>query len=76
MNCQQLEVMKLRISPSSKLAMIAMIEKPSANREQLSSFMNIDKTQLTATAKRLEGAGLITQGRDDNGHRVYLVNVK
>lgn len=76
MNTRQLEVMKLKIHPSLKLAMIAMIEWPEANREALSKNMNIDKTQLSTTAKRLSEAGLIKAERvEDSTHIRYTVNV-
>lgn len=74
MNSRQLEVIKLRLTPGYKLVMIAMIEHPEMNREQLSAFLNMDKTQLSATTKRLSGLGLISMVRNDvTGHRSYEV---
>jgi len=76
MNTQQLDVMKLRITPGYKLVMIAMIEHPDMNREQLSSFLNMDKTQLSTTTKKLSESGLISMVRNDiTGHRSYKVLV-
>lgn len=74
MNNRQLEVMKLRITPGYKLVMIAMIEHPEMNREQLAAFLNMDKTQLSTTTKRLAGLALISMVRNDiTGHRSYEV---
>lgn len=76
MNTQQLEIMKLRIRPSLKLTMIAMSEWPEANREELSAKMNMDKTQLSTTTKRLENAELIVKATClTTGHRQYKVLV-
>lgn len=76
MNEKQLEVMKLKIHPSFKLAMIAMLEWPDANREALSRKMNVDKTQLSTTAKRLVEAGLIDAKRaEDSVSMRYTVKI-
>jgi len=70
-NLKQLAVMKLKLSPGKKLALIAMIERPDYNRRELSDFLNMDKAQLTNTAKSLQDMGLIKIDRV-NGH----INVK
>lgn len=76
MNQKQLEVMKLKIHPSLKLAMIAMLEWPEANRDTLSRNMNIDKTQLSTTAKRLINAGLVDAKRVDDSVSIrYTVKI-
>jgi DNA-binding MarR family transcriptional regulator len=76
MNAQQLEVMKLRITPGYKLVMIAMIENPEMNREQLSNFLNMDKTQLSTTTKKLQELSMISMVRNsETGHRAYTVLV-
>lgn len=70
MNDKQIEVMQMRIHPAYKLAMIAMLEKPRANRNELSYFMNVDKTQLSNTTKKLSELGLVKTSRVDDSARV------
>lgn len=74
MNARQLEVMKLKLHPALKLAMVAMIEWPDAHRELLAEKMNVDKTQLSSTVKKLVEAGLVTAKRaDDSVQMRYTV---
>ena len=63
MNDKQLEVMKLSINPTKKLFMLAMLEKPEANRKALAEFMNCDATHISSVTKKLVSDGLVSVTR-------------
>lgn len=66
MNAKQLEVMKLSIHPTKKLFMLAMLERPEANRKRLAEFMNCDATHVSVVAKKLVDDGLVSIERVDD----------
>ena len=45
--------------------MLAMIEKPEANRKTLAEFMNCDATHVSTVAKKLVSDGLIKVERKE-----------
>jgi DNA-binding MarR family transcriptional regulator len=70
MNDKQLAIMKMKLHPSFKLTMMAMISEPDMSRRQLADYMQVDKTQLSGTVKQLKELGLVKVSRLEDSSEV------
>lgn len=69
--------MKIKLRPGYKLTLLAMVERPHYNRRQLADFLNVDKTQLSATTAALVKLNLIRKERIEDTNAVnYIVLVE